>query len=491
MQRPIRGTIYDALDDPLAFSAPAYNIDIDAALLQTLPAQKLKSFSNQLASIVKAPTAYMWRQLTQKGATWLRLYPYMVHVSYQTQAQVLKLFSAYQMNNAVNPYSTYKRIYPSGTLASHVIGFVDQTGNGVAGIEMEYNRYLVGKAGTEQFTKDNLGLPIPTRTIRTQPTQNGDNVYLTINPVIEQYADQALHQIQKRFHPAHAAVIVSDPNTGAILAMAALPFFNPNDYWNYTASTLNTNWAISAPFEPGSTFKIVTLTGALATKAITLNQTYLSGVDDVNGVPIRDWNLWGWGKISFRKAMIYSSNVGFIHIGQAEEVATLYRYIHLFGLDRPTGIDLPGESTSILFPKKNLNPVDFATMTFGQGLAITPIQQSAEVGAVANGGILYQPYLVQKIVSPSGKVIFIHHPVKVRRVASAAVMKKVTSIMVQDVANNPYEVNSYIPGYNIAGKTGTAQIPNPSSSGYAKTQNVLPSKNIAEGSVIHIHFSAY
>ena len=126
------------------------------------------------------------------------------------------------MNNAVNPYSTYKRIYPSGTLASHVIGFVDQTGNGVAGIEMEYNRYLVGKAGTEQFTKDNLGLPIPTRTIRTQPTQNGDNVYLTINPVIEQYADQALHQIQKRFHPAHAAVIVSDPNPGAILAMAAL-----------------------------------------------------------------------------------------------------------------------------------------------------------------------------------------------------------------------------------------------------------------------------
>ncbi len=465
-----RGTIYDASGDKLAFSVPAYDMDIDLALLQTLPMQKFQAFSDQLASLTGATRTFMWSQLNRKDLTWLRLNPYLVNVSYPTKLAVLKLFSQYQMANAVNPYRTFKRDYPSGTFAAHVIGFLDQTGNGAAGIELQYNNYLAGKQGTESFTQDNMGNPIPFHPIVTKPVQNGDNVYLTIDPAIESYADQALSLIQTRFHPAHAAIIVADPETGAILAMAALPFFNPNDYWNYSASTLDTNWAISAPFEPGSTFKVVTLTGALATNAIKLNQTYMSGVDYVNGVPIYDWNLYGWGRITYDKAMIYSSNVGFIHIGQAEGVSTLYHYIHLFGLDQPTGIDLPGESSSIIFPQQNLNPVDFATMTFGQGLAITPIQQIAELGAVANGGELLKPYLVQKIVTPDGKVVLNRTPEVVRQVASPAVMKEITNVMVQDVADNPYETNAYIPGYNIAGKTGTAQIPNPKGGGYYKNK---------------------
>ena len=463
---PQRGTIYDASGDKLAFSVPAYDMDIDLALIQTLPQDKLRSLSDQLATITGASKNYMWSQLTKKDISWLRMYPYLVHVSYQVKTNVLKLFQKYQIGNAINPYHTYKRIYPSGTFAAHVIGFLDQTGNGAAGIEMQYNNYLAGKPGTQTFTQDNTGSPIPLHPIVTKPVKNGDSVYLTIDPAIESYADQALSLIESRFHPAHAAAIVADPKTGAILAMAALPFFNPNDYWNYSAPTLDTNWAISDPFEPGSTFKIVTLTGALATHAIQLNQTYMSGVDYVNGVPIYDWNLYGWGRITFDKAMIYSSNVGFIHIGQAEGVSTLYHYIDLFGLNQPTGIDLPGESSSLIFPEQNLNPVDFATMTFGQGLAITPIQQIAEVGAVANGGKLLKPYLVQKIVSPSGKVILNRKPEVVRQVASPAIMREVTNVMVQDVADNPYETNAYIPGYDIAGKTGTAQIPNPKGGGY-------------------------
>ncbi len=469
---PQRGTIYDAGGDKLAFSVPAYDMDIDLALLQTLPQDQLRSLSDQLATITGASKNYMWSQLTRKDISWLRMYPYLVHVSYQVKTKVLTLFQRFQMSNAINPYHTYKRIYPSGTFAAHVIGFLDQTGNGAAGIEMEYNNYLAGKPGTQTFTQDNTGSPIPLHPIVTKPVENGDSVYLTIDPAIESYADQALSQIESRFHPSHAAVIVADPQTGAILAMAALPFFNPNDYWNYSASTLDTNWAISDPFEPGSTFKVVTLTGALASHSIKLNQTYMSGVDYVNGVPIYDWNLYGWGRISYDKAMIYSSNVGFIHIGQAEGVHTLYHYIDLFGLNQPTGIDLPGESSSIIFPEQNLNPVDFATMTFGQGLAITPIQQIAEVGAVANGGKLLRPYLVQKIISPSGKVILNRKPEVVRQVASPAIMKEITNVMVQDVADNPYETNAYIPGYDVAGKTGTAQIPDPKGGYYQNRYNL-------------------
>lgn len=457
---PMRGTIYDASGDRLAFSMPAYDLDLYVPGLQQLGTAKLQQLATSLAQIVGAPESVVLQALMQKNVVWLRLYPYFVHVSLATKERVLQLFNQMNISNDINPYKTYERVYPDGSFAAQVVGFIDQTGSGAGGIEREYNSYLSGTPGTVQFMQDDLGQPLPFDQVLTKPVQNGDSVYLTIDPAIQHYAQEALATIEKRFTPAHAAIIVADPNTGAILAMATLPTFDPNRYFAYPASTLDTNWAISDPFEPGSTFKIVTLTGALATGAIQLDQTYMSGVDVVNGVPIRDWNLWGWGRITYRMAMIYSSNTGFIHIGQAEGVQTLYHYIHLFGMDRPTGIDLPGEGNSILFDPNHLNPVDFATMTFGQGLAVTPIQQVAEVGAVANGGYLMTPYVVQKIIAPDGRVIFARKPHIVRQVAPAAIMNEITNVMIQDVNQDP-ELMAYIPGYNVAGKTGTAQIPSP------------------------------
>ncbi|MCY0892923.1 MAG: penicillin-binding transpeptidase domain-containing protein [Acidibacillus sp.] len=457
---PIRGTIYDANGDQLAFSMPAYDLDLYLPGIQQVGSVKIQQLSSELGQIVGAPTSVIEQALTRKDVVWLRLYPYFVHVSLAKKEQVVHVFHQMNIGNDINPYKTYERVYPDGDFASQVVGFVDQTGNGAGGIEREYNQYLAGQSGSVQFMQDDLGQPLPFDSVLTKPVQNGDRVYLTIDAAIQNYAQEALATIQKRFTPAHAAIIVADPNTGAILAMATLPTFDPNQYYAYPASTLDTNWAISDPFEPGSTFKIVTLTGALATHAINLNQTYMSGVDYVNGVPIRDWNLWGWGRITYRMAMIYSSNTGFIHIGQAEGVQTLYHYIHLYGMDQPTGIDLPGESNSILFDPNHLNPVDFATMTFGQGLAVTPIQQVAEVGAVANGGDLLTPYLVQKIVAPDGQVVYFRKPHIVRRVASSAIMNEITNVMIQDVNQDP-GLMAYVPGYNVAGKTGTAQIPSP------------------------------
>ncbi len=457
---PMRGSIYDANGDELAFSTPAYDLDLYLPGIQGAGFNKLRAAADGLASITGAQPSFMLKQLSRSQVSWLRMYPYMVHVPLATKERVLALFTHLGLYNDINPYKTYKRVYPDGSFAAHVVGFVDQTGAGAAGIELQYNHFLAGTPGQVQFMQDSMGDPLPFRSVVTKPVQNGDSVYLTIDAAIQHYAEEALATIQRRFTPAHAAIIVADPNTGAILAMAALPNFNPGQYWTYPAATLDTNWAISAPFEPGSTFKVVTLTGALASHSIKLNQTYMSGVDYVNGVPIRDWNLWGWGRITYRMAMIYSSNTGFIHIGQAEGVPTLYKYIHLFGMDQPTGIDLPGEGTSLLFNPHNLNPVDFATMTFGQGLAVTPIQQLAEVGAVANGGHLMTPYVVQKVVAPGGRIVYYRRPHIVRRVAPAAIMNEVTNIMIQDVNQDP-ALMAYVPGYNVAGKTGTAQIPKP------------------------------
>lgn len=458
--QPMRGTIYDASGDRLAFDAPAYDLDIYVRGVQQAGQGTVDLLAKRLAPLIGASPAFVQAQLNRKHVTWLRMYPYLVHVSLGERDRVLALFQKMGLQNDINPYKTYTRVYPDGTFASQVIGFVDQTHHGAAGIELQYDRYLTGKAGQKTFLQDSMGNPLPFNAVTTVPVQNGDSVYLTINPAIQHYAEQALAIVKQRFSPKHAAIIVSNPSTGAILAMATLPNYNPAKYWMYPAATLDTNWAISAPFEPGSTFKVFTLTGALATHSITLNQTYQSGVDYVNGVPIRDWNLWGWGRISYRLAMIYSSNVGFIHIGQAEGVKNFYSYFARFGLNQPTGIDLPGEGTSIIYPQKNLNPVDFATMTFGQGVAVTPIQQVAGVGAVANGGQLVRPYLVQKIVAPNGKIVYQHRPVIERTVASRAIMNELTNVMIQDVNLDPLgKVN--IPGYNIAGKTGTAQIPKP------------------------------
>ena len=464
--QPMRGAILDASGDKLAFSVPAYDLDIDLPSVQQIGPIKLQSLAADLAEVTGSTSTFLLQQLQRTDTSWLRLYPTFVHLSLTKEKQILHIFNTFGLTTAVNPHQTFERVYPDGAFAAHVIGFVDQTGNGASGVELEYNRFLQGVPGSQTFLSDPMGNPIPFSQKVTKPVQNGDNVYLTIDPAIQHYAEEALNTIEQRFTPAHAAIIVADPSTGAILAMADLPHFDPNRYWRYSASTLDTNWAISDPFEPGSTFKIMTLTGALATHAINLNQTYMSGVDYVNGVPIRDWNLWGWGRIDYRTAMIYSSNTGFIHIGQAEGIPTFYHYFDLYGFNQPTGIDLPGEGTSLIPPEKNLNAVDFATMTFGQGVAVTPIQQIAEVGAVANGGYLLKPYVVQKIVSPGGKVVYYRKPEVVRQVASRSIMQQITNVMVQDVADNPYETNAYIPGYDIAGKTGTAQIANPKGGGY-------------------------
>jgi len=469
---PMRGSIYDSTGGILAFDTPAYDLDINLQAISRHGAATVRTLAASLSKIVHTTPAVMLSELNRPGVVWLRMYPYLVQVPLATEQRVLALFAKLGLQNDISPYKTYRRVYPDGQFASEVIGFTDNFGRGAAGVEYEYNKYLSGVPGYKIFTPDNLGDPIPFRPVIKKPVQNGDSLYLTLNSVIQHYAEHALSVIKQRFQPAHAAIIVANPMTGAILAMATLPNYNPNYFWRYPSATLDTNWAISDPFEPGSTFKPVTLTGALSTHSIRLNQTYMSGVDYVNGVPIRDWNLYGWGRLTYLQAFIYSSNVGFIHIGQAEGVNNFYHYFNLFGLNKPTGIDLPGEGNSIIYPKKNLNPVDFATMTFGQGLAVTPIQQIAAIGAIANGGHLMTPYVVQKIVAPNGHVVLNRKPHIVRRVASTAIMREVTNAMVQVVNNDPQGNVGVIPGYNIAGKTGTAEIPKPGGGYYKNLYNL-------------------
>lgn len=467
---PIRGTIYDSTGGVLAYDAPSYTIDIDLSAIRA--AHETRNLAHGLAHIFQANKATIRAQLDRSGVIWLQMYPYMVDIPLATKERVTQLLRSLGLTNDYSVYKAYTRIYPDGRLASQVIGFTGNKGQGLAGVEYELNHYLTGKPGSEKYVQDISGNPVPFQPVQETPAQNGDNVYLTINSAIQLYAEQALATIRQRFDPAHAAIIVANPETGAILAMAVLPNFNPNHYWSFPESTLYTNWAIDEPFEPGSTFKPEVLVGALATHSVSLNQTYMSGVDYVNGVPIHDWNTWGWGRLTYEQALIYSSNTGMIHIGQAEGVKNFYHYFDAFGFNHRTGIDLPGEAHSIIFPEHNINPVDFATMTFGQGVAVTPISQIAAMGAIANGGRLLTPYVVQKIVTPAGHVVYDHKVTVVRQVASAAIMREVTNVMIKVVNDDPQGNDGEIPGYNIAGKTGTAQIPKPGGGYYANLYNL-------------------
>ncbi|MCY0875516.1 MAG: penicillin-binding transpeptidase domain-containing protein, partial [Firmicutes bacterium] len=467
---PVRGTIYDEDGGMLAYDAPSYTIDIDLSSIHE--AKQTDALARGLAKIFGTTVSNISSQLNRPGVVWLQMYPYMVDIPLATKERVTQLLDKLGLANDYSVNKSYTRVYPDGRLASQVIGFTGPKGQGLAGVEFKLNAYLTGKPGVEKFTQDSSGNPIPFQPVQETPPQNGDNVYLTINSAIQIYAEQALATIKKRFDPAHAAIIVANPETGAILAMSVLPNFNPNHYWAFPESTLYTNWAIDEPFEPGSTIKPEVLVGALATHSIKLNQTYMSGVDYVNGVAIHDWNVWGWGRLTYEQALIYSSNTGMIHIGQAEGVKNFYHYLNAFGFTRRTGIDLPGEAHSIIFPQKNLNAVDYATMTFGQGLAVTPISQVAAIGAIANGGHLLTPYVVQKIVTPTGHVVYNHRVKVVRQVASPAIMREVTNVMIKVVNDDPQGDDGSIPGYNIAGKTGTAEIPKPSGGYYSNLYNL-------------------
>jgi len=467
---PVRGTIFSATGTVLAYDAPAYTIDLKASAI--IRKRLAGSLSRSLAPIFAAKPSAILSQLERPGVIWLQMYPYMIDVPLATRDHILAVLKRLGLNQDYTVEKSYVRIYPSGRLASHVIGFTGGQGQGLAGIEYELNAALTGKPGVRRFIQDASGNPVPFMAVKTTPAQNGDNVDLTIDPVIQLYCEEALHTIQQRFSPQHAAIIVENPETGAILAMAVLPNYNPNHYWSFPDATLSTNWALDAPFEPGSTIKPEVLVGALATHSIRLDQTYMSGVVNVDGVPIHDWEPGGWGRLTYEQALIYSSNVGMVHIGQAEGVKTFYDYLDRFGFNHRTGIDLPGESDSILFREHDINPVDYATMAFGQGMAVTPIAQVAAMSAIANGGRLLTPYVVQRIIAPSGHVVYTHKVHVVDQVASPAIMRTVTNVMIKVVNDDPQGAMGVVPGYNIAGKTGTAEIPKPGGGYYANLYNL-------------------
>ena len=351
-----------------------------------------------------------------------------------------------------------KRVYPYNNSLSHVLGYVGIDNQGLSGLELKYDEYLTGKSGSIKYFSDAKGNKLELNEIYEEPT-DGMNLVLTINNDIQSSIERELDNAVSKYNPEHAIAIAMDPNTGEILGMSSRPNFNPNNYQDYSTEELNRNLPIWMNYEPGSTFKIITLAASLQEKTIDLyNDTFYDGGSiRVENAKIKCWKDGGHGGETFLQVVENSCNPGFVVMGQKLGKERLFKYINDFGFGTKTGIDLNGEATGILFSLDKVGPVELATTAFGQGVSVTPIQQITAVSAAINGGKLYRPYVVKSILEPeTNNSIQVNGPVLVRNVISEDTSKEVRNAL-ESVVTNGTGRNAFIDEYRVGGKTGTAQ----------------------------------
>ncbi|MGB9885534.1 MAG: penicillin-binding transpeptidase domain-containing protein [Moorellales bacterium] len=368
-----------------------------------------------------------------------------------------------------------QRYYPHGTLAANVLGFAGIDNQGLEGLEYRYDRQLRGQDGALRVEADAVGREIPQATHAYEPPQDGLNLVLTIDSTIQYLAERELDLLmQSPTAPTRAAIIVSDPRTGEILAMASRPSFDPNRYGSFPSATWR-NPNVSDTYEPGSTFKIVTAAAALE-EGVTreTERFYCPGYVLVGGRRVRCWRYpQGHGSETLTEGVKNSCNPVFVSLGlrlYERHPTRFYDYIRAFGFGARTGIDTTGEALGQLIPQENLREIQVAAISIGQSIAVTPIQMVAAVGAVANGGLWVRPHLVREIRDGNGQTVQRFDPEPVRRVISAQTAARLGALL-EEVVRDGTGRNAFIPGYRVAGKTGTAQKPGPG--GY------LPDKYVA------------
>ena len=351
-----------------------------------------------------------------------------------------------------------QRYYPNNEMLSHVIGYVGIDNQGLSGIELLYNDYLTGEDGAIKYYSDAKGNKLDISEVYINPT-SGMDIMLTIDYDIQVSIERELNNIVKMFNPDNALAIAMNPNTGEVLGMSSRPNYDPNNYYNYSTETLNRNLPIWMTYEPGSTFKIITTAAAVEEGVVDLEHDtfYDSGSVKVSGSKIRCWKSGGHGHQTFLQIFENSCNVGFVSMGFRLGKEKLFSYIDLFGFGEKTGIDLNGEGTGILFSLDKVHDLELATTAFGQGVSVTPIQQVTAVSSIVNGGYLYKPYVVKSILdTKTNNVIKTNEKNLVRKTISLNT-SKIMRMALESVVSNGGGKMTYIDGYRVGGKTGTAQ----------------------------------
>jgi len=435
-----RGTIMDCNGYPLALDVVEY--EVSAAPREIKDAQKA---ADRLCPLLNVRCDRLLELLSGN-----ELY---VPVQRRVSKEVSEAIASLHLKGIyVKPRP--KRVYPQGMLAAHVLGFVNADGEGNYGLEGHYDSLLKGEEADQEnreSTPASLFNPIPQR--------KGPDLVLTLDRNIQYVVERELAEGVARYKADGGTVIVMEPKTGAILAMASYPSYDPNNFAE-TPLELFVNPAVSKQYEPGSVFKIVTMAAGLDTGTITPQTSFhCAGVTEIGGLAIHSGDDRAHGQETMTEVLVHSCNVGAVHVSTALGKEKFYEYVLRFGFGRKTGVDLDGEIPGQLkLPDhKNWHYYELGTNAFGQGIAVTPLQMTTAVAAVANGGLLMKPHLVEKILD--GHSVTEIHPTIVRRVISASAAKELTGMLVE--AAEQGAPKAAVPGYHIAGKTGTAEIPTP------------------------------
>lgn len=440
-----RGNIYDRNGNPLAVNTRQYRVGISPNLISNPSV-----VAAQLASILNRDELEIYELIT-RPTTWVLLEP---RVDPETWRQIDQLGLSF----AITVDRIQRRVYPQETLASQVLGFVAGDGEdmrGYNGVEGHYNQQLAGRTRDTEVSNIPFDLPEDPALLG-----RGTDLVLTIDRDVQYLAEVELERAVVNSGATGGTIIVMNPRNGDILAMASYPTYNPNQYTEVDGDRLR-NPAISDIFEPGSVFKVITVAAAIQNGTITPGWTYNDqGAFDIGGIRIQNWDRRAYGMVDTTQLLVDSLNVGAATVAQMMGWQDFYRMMRDFGMGRPTGVDMQAEEAGILrVPgSPNWSESDLGTNSFGQGISTTPLQMLTAVNAIANGGLMMQPRIVSQRID--GDVIYPANTIAIGRPISAETARAVTDMMVA-VVRDGIDERAGVPGYTIAGKTGTAQRSTP------------------------------
>lgn len=433
-----RGTIYDRNGRELAVS-----LRVSSIFAQPRDVEDPERAASALSSALSLPPQKILERLkADKPFVWIKR-----AVSPEEAEAVAQLEL-----KGIGSVPEGKRFYPKQEEGAHLLGFVGTDDRGLEGLELQYDAYLAGKPRWVVRQQDALGRPI----FREEAGEaQGSDLYLTIDEVIQYVTQRELEAAVARSGASSGSAIVMDPLTGEILSLANYPTFNPNTYAEAPAFARR-NRAVADYYEPGSAFKVIVAAGALEEGLARPDDRFNGdgGTIEVGGVTIHDHERFG--TITFSEVLAHSSNVGAIKVGMRLGKSLCYDYISGFGFGNLTGIDLPGETPGMIRRPKEWSALSLASLSIGQELSVSPLQMVVAMSAVANGGTLVRPYVARSIRAVEGKVVQEAAPVKLRRVISEGTARTLATIL-KGVVTEGTGKDAAIEGFEVAGKTGTAQ----------------------------------
>ncbi len=437
-----RGAIYDC-----NLKAQAFNLSMDSlyATPNTIKDSYKESIVEKLSPILGGDRAYIRDRLYRKKSfIWLarKLTP--------DKAEAIKALKI----KGLGFMKETKRIYPNGYLASHVIGFSGMDNMGLEGIERDFDKYLKGSAGWAIFLRDARQKKLDIWEKMVLPV-DGLDLVLTVDEVIQYIAERELDKAFKTFHAKGASIIVMDPHTGRILAMASRPSYDLNDHSSVNKDSMR-NRSICDLFEPGSVFKIVTASAALEEKKVTEEDKFFceNGAYQVGGRILHDHR--SHGILTFRQVIEESSNIGTVKVAMILGADIVYQYLKAFGFGSKLGIDLSGEISGMIKPPRSWSKTSITAIPIGQEVGVTALQLASAISVIANGGQLMKPYIIDSVRNKDGRIIKQNKPVLIRKVISVDTAMRIKKILTGAVEEGTGKL-AKVSGFSAAGKTGTAQ----------------------------------